>query len=196
MPTLIHISRNGQQEGPFNINQIQQMLSDGNIARYTLAWKDGLSEWVPLSEVLDSLPPEVPDVKPTPPAPTAPAINIKHKGIGRPAYVGSLIGISILAAFLLPAEPESSDGDMVIFLTSALLLIPVAFRLQNIGKNVWWTILIFIPLANIYIGALCLFAPAGYQQTKKLDTFAKILLSLIIGSIALAILAVIFETLS
>ena len=55
---LIYISRNGQEEGPYNAQLIQQMLADDSIDVNTLAWKEGLSEWIPLAQILGSVPPE------------------------------------------------------------------------------------------------------------------------------------------
>lgn len=53
----IHISRNGKEEGPYDSKLIQQMLADGGIDTNTLAWKEGLSEWVPLSQIFSTISP-------------------------------------------------------------------------------------------------------------------------------------------
>lgn len=196
MSILIHISRNGQQEGPYTGEQIQQMLADGSIARYTLAWKEGLSQWVPLSQILESSPPQPSHIAP-PPVPIAPVATIQHSGIGRLAYFGILIGITLLTAVLQAAvASEPSAAGVVTLLSVAVCFVPVVLRLQNIGKSGWWSLLCLIPIANLYIGVLCLFAPAGYERSKKLDTPAKVILSIIIGFIALMILVVVISALS
>lgn len=196
MSILIHISRNGQQEGPYTAEQIQQMLADGSIARYTLAWKEGLSQWVPLSQILESSPPQPSHIAP-PPVPIAPVATIQHSGIGRLAYSGILIGITLLTAVLQAAvASEPSAAGVVTLLSVAVCFVPVVLRLQNIGKSGWWSLLCLIPIANLYIGVLCLFAPAGYERSKKLDTPAKVILSIIIGFIALMILIVVISALS
>lgn len=196
MSILIHISRNGQQEGPYTTEQIQQMLADGSIARYTLAWKEGLSQWVPLSQILESSPPQPSHIAP-PPVPIAPVATIQHSGIGRLAYFGILIGITLLTAVLQAAvASKPSAAGVVTLLSVAVCFVPVVLRLQNIGKSGWWSLLCLIPIANIYIGVLCLFAPAGYEQSKKLDTPAKVILSIIIGFIALMVLLVVISSLS
>ena len=200
MSILIHISRNGQQEGPYTAEQIQQMLADGSIARYTLAWKEGLSQWVPLSQILDSSPPQPSHIAP-PPGPIAPVATIQHSGIGRLAYfgilIGILIGITLLTAILQSAvASEPAAAGVVALLSVAVCFVPVVLRLQNIGKSGWWSLFCLIPIANLYIGVLCLFAPAGYERSKKLDTPAKVILSIIIGFIALAILPVVISKLS
>ena len=50
MTFLIH--RDGQQFGPFELEQVEQMIRAGTIAPSDLAWCDGLTEWTPLSELL------------------------------------------------------------------------------------------------------------------------------------------------
>lgn len=196
MSILIHISRNGQQEGPYTAEQIHQMLADGSIARYTLAWKEGLSQWVPLSQILDSSPPQPSHIAP-PPGLIAPVATIQHSGIGRLAYFGILIGITLLTAILQRAvASEPSAAGVVPVLSVAVCFVPVVLRLQNIGKSGWWSLSCLIPIANLYIGVLCLFAPAGYERSKKLDTPAKVILSIIIGFIALMILIVVISALS
>jgi uncharacterized membrane protein YhaH (DUF805 family) len=196
MPILIHISRNGQKEGPYTTGQIQQMLADGSIARYTLAWKEGLSQWVPLSQILDSPPPQPSHIAP-PPVTIAPVATIQHSGIGRLAYFGILIGITFLTAILQAAvASEPSAAGVVTLLSVAVCFVPVVLRLQNIGKSGWWSLLCLVPIANLYIGVLCLFAPAGYERSKKLDTPAKVILSIIIGFIALMVLIAIIAAFS
>ena len=196
MSGLIHISRNGQQEGPYSIQQIQQMLADGSITASALSWKEGLSQWVPLSQIISSLPTE-PSHSTPPPVPVASVVTTQHTGIGRLAYFGILIGITFLSALLQAAvASEPSAAGVVLLLTVAVYFVPVVLRLQNIGKSGWWSLLCLIPIASLYIGFLCLFAPAGYEQTKKLDTPTKVILWISIGFTALMVLIGILASLS
>jgi len=43
------VALNGQQAGPFDINQLSIMSSSGQIDRKTLVWKQGMAEWAPAS---------------------------------------------------------------------------------------------------------------------------------------------------
>ena len=41
----------GQQYGPFTVQQIRQFLADGSITRETLAWRSGMPNWTPLNQL-------------------------------------------------------------------------------------------------------------------------------------------------
>ena len=69
-----YIAVNGQQSGPFNTAQLQQMAQNGEITRQTLVWKNGMPQWAEAGNVpeLSSLfaaqtPPPVPGMPPAPP---------------------------------------------------------------------------------------------------------------------------------
>ncbi|MFM7374920.1 MAG: DUF4339 domain-containing protein, partial [Chthoniobacterales bacterium] len=55
----ILVYRNDQQEGPYELDQIEQALSEGTISLTDLAWQDGLADWVPLSELITPQEPAV-----------------------------------------------------------------------------------------------------------------------------------------
>lgn len=40
-----HVSVNGQQSGPFNITQLQQLVQQGQITPQTYVWKQGMAGW-------------------------------------------------------------------------------------------------------------------------------------------------------
>lgn len=46
MPNVqYHVSANGQQMGPFNMQQLQQMAQSGQLTRQTYVWKQGMANW-------------------------------------------------------------------------------------------------------------------------------------------------------
>lgn len=45
------VSMNGQQSGPFNIQQLQQLVQQGQINTQTYVWKQGMSNWVMAGQV-------------------------------------------------------------------------------------------------------------------------------------------------
>jgi hypothetical protein len=63
----IHITRNGEQHGPYPEESARQMLEAGQLLPADLAWHEGADGWKPLSEVLGpaAQPPATP---PSPPA--------------------------------------------------------------------------------------------------------------------------------
>lgn len=60
----IHISRNGQQMGPYPLAQINNYLADGTLLPTDSAWHQGMAEWAPLS-TLDGV--QMPPLPPPPP---------------------------------------------------------------------------------------------------------------------------------
>lgn len=50
------ISVNGQQAGPYNTDQLQQMIMQGQLTRQTYVWKAGMANWLTAGEVADLLP--------------------------------------------------------------------------------------------------------------------------------------------
>ena len=77
MPTVQYmIAVNGQQTGPYNMQQLQQMVQMGQFTPQTYVWKQGMAQWELAGNVpeLASLfaapaPPPVPGGIPTPPMP-------------------------------------------------------------------------------------------------------------------------------
>ena len=47
----IHVSKDGQQLGPFTWEQVQEQLAAGKIVPTDYAWHEGLEEWAALSEL-------------------------------------------------------------------------------------------------------------------------------------------------
>lgn len=66
---MFHISINGQQAGPYNMAQIQQMVQAGQINQQTYVWKQGYANWLWASQA-----PEIASLfgatPPPPPPPT------------------------------------------------------------------------------------------------------------------------------
>lgn len=83
MSPAILIHRNNEQTGPFPEAQVRQMLADGKLAAGDLAWRQGMAEWKPLSELL-AAPAAVP---------LAPAIAAGGSGLkwGLAAGAGALV---------------------------------------------------------------------------------------------------------
>jgi len=75
----IYIARSGQQIGPFSERQIQSMLDSGMVTLGDSAWRQGISAWLPLHQILEFCPP-LPAQPPAIPAPTA----AKSKGVAYP----------------------------------------------------------------------------------------------------------------
>lgn len=80
MPNVQYmLSSNGQQTGPFTMQQLQQMAQTGQFTKNTYVWKQGMAQWELAGNVqeLSALfapagPPPPPPGMPTPPTPPTP----------------------------------------------------------------------------------------------------------------------------
>lgn len=73
MPNVqFHISVNGQQAGPFNIQQMQQMAQTGQLTKDTYVWKQGMTQWEFAGNVQELSSLFVPACPPPPGMPTPP----------------------------------------------------------------------------------------------------------------------------
>ena len=48
---MFHVSTNGQTQGPFNMQQMASGVSQGQITPETMVWSQGMSGWLPASQV-------------------------------------------------------------------------------------------------------------------------------------------------
>ena len=77
MPNVQYlVAANGQQTGPFNMQQLQQMYQSGQLTMQTYVWKQGMTQWELAGNVQElstifttPTPPPVPGGVPTPPIP-------------------------------------------------------------------------------------------------------------------------------
>ena len=65
-----YLAINGQQQGPYNAEQIKQAILQDSSVLNTLGWKKGMTSWQPLSSFLEfsnisqfgSVPPPIPSI--------------------------------------------------------------------------------------------------------------------------------------
>ena len=74
MPNVqYHISMNGAQAGPFNMQQLAQMAQSGQLTPQTYVWKQGMTNWElagNVAELVGLFAPPAPGSMPPPPPPT------------------------------------------------------------------------------------------------------------------------------
>lgn len=47
----IYLARNNEQAGPYTLEQVNQMLANGQVVLADLAWHEGMTQWQPLGEL-------------------------------------------------------------------------------------------------------------------------------------------------
>ena len=53
---MIHISRDGQEFGPYTSEQVQEYLASGNLVATDMAWHEGAADWYPITQVGGDMP--------------------------------------------------------------------------------------------------------------------------------------------
>ncbi len=105
-----------------------------------------------------------------------------YGGIDRTGYFFGMCGLSAVCTILYAAV----QANLGIIVLSQIVVIPVSLalvvsRLHNIGMGVWWSLLMVVPVVNLFIVAKCTLCPEGYHDTEKLDAAGKIIAGIFIG---------------
>ena len=58
----IHVSRDGQQFGPYSPEDVQKYLAEGSLLASDLGWMEGEADWVPLPQLMGGSGDEPPPV--------------------------------------------------------------------------------------------------------------------------------------
>src|SRR2546423_468753 len=117
----IYVGKNGQQLGPFSLEEINRKLADRTFAGTDLAWYEGAAGWAPLASVAGVVIPPTSPATPTPstaaaatptpvqPAPVAPVPIRPNASIVHPAPRGTgtlsmvtwiLLGLTFVVSFI------------------------------------------------------------------------------------------------
>ncbi len=196
-----HLYIDNQVQGPYSKAEVESRLSSGLLAPDTQVSVDG-GKWIGVTDALSAsnrvdvaLPqlhdsPQVasnPYFSPESQQTTPPSIQkIKHPGFGRLGYAIFVFGIALFSSVL----STMAGGEPIFVLAGQLvMLLPLSERLKNIGRNPAWCFLALVPLVGLFITLPCLIAPPGYQQHRKLDTAAKIILGLMAALIVCLIIS-------
>lgn len=163
----ILVSRDGEQFGPYGLRDARKYLEDGRLLADDWAWHQGAHGWTSLTEVLASIPPEMPPVPALPPLPVQlvqpqpaqpqPAqfqpvlpqpAQLQHVQSVQPVQVqpvqvrGDLSPIEAARGLLASAQDDHSFFGPVFF----------PFRHQGWLKKMWWIpILNYIPGINLVL---------------------------------------------
>ncbi len=119
----------------------------------------------------------------------------RYGGINRSAYFCGMFVIGVIyRIFIFPTKTQGEvhiDSFFKIIIMGVLTWFLIVNRLRNIGMNGWWSLLLLVPLANLYILIGCIMWQEGYQDTKKLDIAAKIIAAILIGLFILTVVSIV-----
>ncbi|MBC8326052.1 MAG: DUF4339 domain-containing protein [Verrucomicrobia subdivision 3 bacterium] len=120
-PRKIHITRKGQQFGPYPEDITKQYLEDGTLLKTDLAWHAGADGWKPLEELFAkeqetkaAEPPPPPPAPTTEAAPAGPppdtAVHISRQGEKHGPYKYETAKIHLEGGQLLPTDSAWHEG--------------------------------------------------------------------------------------
>lgn len=110
-----HIERSGEQYGPYSAEQILEMLQSNELSVSDNCWHDGLSEWAPLSSVLNlATPKESPTLITNAPNSTSTTYYYSSFGDRMGAYIIDIVIFNIVffCIFLVAILALNSAGAL------------------------------------------------------------------------------------
>lgn len=102
-------------------------------------------------------------------------------------YLVSAFGAGFVGGLFMSNSSSAPLGYLIMIIGSGVALV---LRLRDIGYSGWWALLMFVPIGNLVIGIMAIYAPRGYAITKKADTAMKVLGWITLGFFVLVILAI------
>lgn len=181
-----YLTRDGQQYGPYPLETLRQETYKGTMSGSDFVWAEGMADWVPLSQVLGrpspppqlsppALPPQYSAPSPTPyhaapVGPVDPCGDTMH--FGRLLYILAMFGAFFIMG-TLGAVKESEGLALLIFW--CIWLPAAVLRSRDVGMSGWMVLLLFVPIANLFVGFRLLLAPRGYAITKQPDTALRVM---------------------
>jgi hypothetical protein len=143
----IYVGKNGQQLGPFSLEEVNRKLADGTFAGTDLAWHEGAAGWAPLSGVAGVV---IPPTSPATPAPSpAPAPT--------PAYVqpaaAAPVPVRPNASIVQPAPRGTGTLSMVTWILLGLTFVVSFIPLVGCGA---WVLGIPVAITAIILGIIML----------------------------------------
>jgi hypothetical protein len=170
---LYHVTRNGQTYGPYTLEDLQRYVASGNVLPSDLARGEGMSEWIPVAQILGSAPGSAGPMPPPAMAsynpvygapPVAPVYDAAAPGYNDPPNLswGLLLVISIftctifmyvwnivLAAWMKRRFPKSTALYLYIGAAVLLALQMMTGARVHVQMGDLWTYYYSHPLRNV-----------------------------------------------
>ena len=105
----VHIDRNGERYGPYSIEEINACLSNSTLLPTDLAWQDGMTDWLPISQISGVVIPGGSVAASAPSSQSVPNGNKKKILIGIGAGVGVLAIIAGIWFFFIREEGKKEQ---------------------------------------------------------------------------------------
>jgi hypothetical protein len=186
----IHITNNGQQQGPYSIDKINSLIVTGQLSpSNTLAWYEGCQEWIRLEDVPGV---RVTTIAQSPPPPPSGAIPESPTELAAPTPKPQKIKTAVLmlwvslglglvrSAWEIPAQAEHSSVGFVVFVLAFTLLF-TGFFIWMIDRGKNWARITFLVLfiLGVPLSILPLLQSLAYAPISGLLGIAQVILQTI-----------------
>ncbi|MFD0895151.1 DUF4190 domain-containing protein [Luteolibacter ambystomatis] len=108
-----HYGENGQHFGPVDENGIRQAIAAGAVQPHTLVWREGMPDWLPLSQVSELVGP-VPVAVPYPQAPYGAVPYVPSSGLAIASMVCGIVSLFLCYFAILGAIPAVICGHLAL----------------------------------------------------------------------------------
>ena len=142
----IYVGKNGQQLGPFSLDEVNRKVADGTFSGSDLAWYEGAAGWAPLSGV--------PGVN-IHPAPVAPAVTPAPAAVPVQPVPAPAPGPIRPNASIVQPPPRGGTGVLAV-VSWALLGISLVVSFIPIVGCFGWAFAIVVAVAAIIMGIVML----------------------------------------
>jgi hypothetical protein len=160
----IYVGKNGQQLGPFSLEEVNRKLADGTFAGSDLAWYEGAAGWAPLSGVAGVVIPAAAPAAPSPTpastpsqaavpiAPVRPNVPIVQPPAGGTRTLALVSWILLSLTFIVSLIPFVGCGAWVLGAPVAVAAIVMGIIILTRGRALQGALTI---LAGLLIVPLC-----------------------------------------
>jgi len=157
---MLYVAINGEQTGPFTLEQVQELLRAGQVRDTDLAWAEGRETWVPLRDFPGF-------VVPKPPRPIGVWIISLFFFTCMPCSLLGVVTVAMMQSGAIPTQPEQAEalrqlGPLYYIIT-----------LFNTGLVLVWAVLFFmlkrasiwVLIASLGVGLLYMLYNVGTYGT-------------------------------
>ena len=116
-----HLAQNGQNTGPFTLEQVRAMWRSGSLSPQTLYWQPNQADWQPLGQIASTLgaPPTLPGTPPQPMPVAGPDYSTHPAWPGQPvtsgvAIASFVLGLASLLLSVFTAVPAIICGHIAL----------------------------------------------------------------------------------
>jgi len=181
-----YVTHQGKAYGPVAFEDLKFEAKRGKLKpRLDYIWRQGLPSWVQAGEV-DGLF-EGQEVRPEEDQAIDDLVDHYFESRewgGMPRrwflFCNVALPISIAASVLHYWNHIQENQRMQILIAcsscvAVILLFSAVLRLKNLAMSRMWTVALFLPLINFWVGYRLIACPPGYQESKEMDVFGSLL---------------------